>query len=138
MTHTNDDDDHDLSGLYGESHQLHGSVWLDQAACADRSIDEYYSSYRPKIETIETCRNCPVKWNCLESVAYVESRISTTTVKHGIVGGLTSAERRRLYDKPKDTWQEEQVKQIDDYLKERYQVINLPEELRNSLYPEGL
>ncbi len=137
MTHTNDDDGYDLAAFYAEANSLLGTTWLDEAACATSPLEDFFAAGRPKVETVETCRRCPVKWNCLETKAHVEQAIGVSDIRFGVVGGLTAVERKRLYEKPRNTWPVEQVRQIDAYLKERYLARDLPEELRNALYPEG-
>ena len=70
-----------------------GLRWLDDAACADRKIDDFFVEAGHVIseDILEVCRRCPVRRNCLE-VAY-DPRFNITG---GYFGGLSPGQRREL------------------------------------------
>ena len=67
--------------------------WLDDAACADRNINDFFVEAGHVIaeDILEVCRGCPVRKQCLE-VAY-DQRFNITG---GYFGGLSPGQRREL------------------------------------------
>jgi hypothetical protein len=67
--------------------------WLDDAACAELSISDYFVEAGHVIseDVLEVCRRCPVRRQCLE-VAYDE-RFNITG---GYFGGLSPGQRREM------------------------------------------
>ncbi len=78
--------------------------WFDQARCMGMDIEVFYGeeedqqergSHRPYLLPAEVaqakamCRDCPVREQCLEYALDNDER-------HGIWGGLTTKERRKL------------------------------------------
>ena len=69
------------------------SEWEDRAACRGAEADAFFAhggvqEHRAKA----VCRECPVRWECL---AYALRH----GVEHGVWGGLTDRERRRLLNR---------------------------------------
>ena len=70
--------------------------WHDQAACRDADPDLFFPdgdirSVRAQVKAAKLiCRSCPVRTVCL-------SWALTSGQAHGIWGGLTEDERRRLH-----------------------------------------
>jgi WhiB family redox-sensing transcriptional regulator len=66
-------------------------AWLDDAACADLSIDDFYVKAGDAItETnLNICRTCPVRVQCLEH-AYEMG------ITGGYFGGMSPGQRRAL------------------------------------------
>lgn len=67
--------------------------WEDRAQCRGADADIFFApggtqEYRAKA----VCRTCPVRWECL---AYALKN----RVEHGVWGGLTDRERRRLMNR---------------------------------------
>lgn len=78
--------------------------WQKWAACA--SVDDpdalFFSeamglrARRATQKAKEICSQCPVQMQCLEDALAEEAGIIDLRLIHGIRGGLTNAERRRL------------------------------------------
>lgn len=73
---------------------LKDAAWMDRAACRGMPVNAFFpssneSNSEPSIEAITTCRRCPVRQQCLD-YAMVGGE------KHGIWGGTTERERRKL------------------------------------------
>lgn len=67
--------------------------WEDSAACRGAEPDVFFApggtqEHRAKV----VCRSCPVRWECL---AYALRH----RVEHGVWGGLTDRERRKLLNR---------------------------------------
>jgi hypothetical protein len=89
------------------------SDWLDEAACADFNISDFFQSHggSPKLSTLMTCQRCPVKDDCLNSAAILENaddhigkKPSTRIPGSGIYAGLTPSQRGSLWTLPKHAW----------------------------------
>jgi hypothetical protein len=89
------------------------SDWLEDAACADLSISDYFQSTgnTPKLSTLLTCQRCPVKDDCLNSAAILENaddhigkKPSSRIPGSGIYAGLTPSQRGSLWTLPKQAW----------------------------------
>jgi WhiB family transcriptional regulator, redox-sensing transcriptional regulator len=65
--------------------------WLDQAACADRDINDFFVAAGHAIseDTLNCCRQCPVRSECLEH-AY------DMNISGGYFGGMSPGQRRSL------------------------------------------
>ncbi|WP_328860916.1 WhiB family transcriptional regulator [Streptomyces sp. NBC_00306] len=81
------------------------NAWRAQAACADPAFDKHRDLWFPvhqdKEDTAEAkrvCRACPVVEACLISAMRMEGG-QALDARHGIYGGLTPRERRRLYER---------------------------------------
>lgn len=81
-------------------------TWHDHAACASRPRSLFFpeaDGQHPRPSSVraakEVCRRCPVRATCLEDVMAHESR----WYRHGVVGGLSPAERHRLHGAPLGT-----------------------------------
>jgi hypothetical protein len=70
-----------------------GSHWLDVAACADLSIDDFFVAAGHVIdeEVLNTCRRCPVRIDCLQH-AYNP----VLNVTGGYFAGMSPGQRREL------------------------------------------
>jgi WhiB family redox-sensing transcriptional regulator len=75
-------------------------TWHDHAACADRPRSLFFpetDGQHPRPSSVRAakavCGRCPVRATCLEDVMTHESR----WYRHGVVGGLSPAERHRLH-----------------------------------------
>lgn len=68
-------------------------TWHDRAACRGRTDLDWHpppGPYGPRVESaILTCRDCPVRRDCLADADDWER----THDAHGIYGGLTASER---------------------------------------------
>lgn len=67
--------------------------WEDRALCRSVNADIFFApgatqEYRAKV----VCDSCPVRWECL---AYA----LRNRVEHGVWGGLTDRERRRVLNR---------------------------------------
>jgi WhiB family transcriptional regulator, redox-sensing transcriptional regulator len=67
--------------------------WEDRAQCRTADTDTFFGAgatqeYRAKV----VCKSCPVRWECL---AYALRH----RVEHGVWGGLTDRERRRVLNR---------------------------------------
>lgn len=129
-------EDEDRVARWAEAHEAVGSEWLDDAACAGLDLNDFFKQYRPAAATVQVCAGCPVKWECLDDVSRYEAGHDNANIK-GFFAGLTPAERRILYAKPRSTWPDEQIKQIKNYLLETKAIQQMPQELRDALFPNG-
>jgi hypothetical protein len=68
-----------------------GDGWLDDAACADLHIDDFFVQAGHVIEesVLNTCRGCPVRVSCVRH-AYN----SDLNITGGYFGGLSPGQRR--------------------------------------------
>ncbi len=81
--------------------------WQNRAACADLDPDVFFPSKREVsgVESseasaaLEICRGCPVKVHCLEAALKEEK---CEKARYGIRGGVTPAQRYRLYRRRRD------------------------------------
>lgn len=70
--------------------------WRDHAACRDMDTDDFYPERGNRAEAIQAiCRTCPVQATCLADALEWERSIGLYAV-HGIRGGLTAPQRRRI------------------------------------------
>jgi WhiB family redox-sensing transcriptional regulator len=75
--------------------------WHENAACAGRSalflteVDGGRLGVDAVRAAKRVCARCPVRRACLDDVMAHESHVH----RHGVVGGLSAGERRRLYRK---------------------------------------
>lgn len=69
---------------------MRGYEWMDQAVCAQVGSEIFFpvAGANP-YEAKQVCRNCPVKAECLDYAL-------NQGMVHGVWGGLTEAERRRI------------------------------------------
>jgi WhiB family transcriptional regulator, redox-sensing transcriptional regulator len=76
--------------------------WEDSAACRAADADVFFSpGAAPEQRAKAVCRECPVRWECL---AYALRH----KVEHGIWGGLTERDRRRLLNRSRSlSWDPE-------------------------------
>ena len=75
-------------------------TWHDDAACAGRPRSLFFpetDGRHPRPSSVRAakavCGRCPVRTTCLDDVMTHESR----WYRHGVVGGLSPAERHRLH-----------------------------------------
>jgi len=70
-----------------------GSHWLDDAACADHSIDDFFVAAGHVIEeeVLNTCRRCPVRLDCVKH-AYNP----VLNVTGGYFAGMSPGQRREM------------------------------------------
>lgn len=68
-----------------------GFKWLDDIACADLELDAFFVAAGHTIapDTIETCRRCPVRREC---VIYVYNR----GLSSGYMAGLSPSQRDKM------------------------------------------
>ena len=68
-------------------------VWQDRALCRKVDGDMFFGSGSAvEHEAKDVCKSCPVRWECL---AYALRH----RVEHGVWGGLTDRERRRVLNR---------------------------------------
>jgi hypothetical protein len=69
------------------------TTWLDDAACADMDIDDFFVSAGHSINpaSIRACRACPVRVDCLHH-AYHQSPPLTSS---GYFGGMSPGQRSK-------------------------------------------
>jgi hypothetical protein len=102
MTHTpNDDAASDNMNLdqFEKATNLLDPNWMDSAACQDMDLNmffDYDERKGPTIQTLKACQSCPVRWQCLQTVAEFESNLVTNPGK-GLYAGLIPKARLRLY-----------------------------------------
>lgn len=77
------------------------SAWRARAACGCGSTgaDFFATDHRGTLEAIAICDTCPVRDACLEEALRVELLAGQS---HGVFGGYTSINRRRLLKKAQD------------------------------------
>ena len=71
--------------------------WEDRALCRTVDADMFFApgatqEHRAKV----VCKTCPVRWECL---AYA----LRNRVEHGVWGGMTDRERRRVLNRTRST-----------------------------------
>lgn len=64
--------------------------WMEDALCTPWTADEWFEG--PPSIAVAVCKQCPVRWPCLERALRQEE------IPHvwGVAGGLTAEERREL------------------------------------------
>ena len=137
ITLDNEDEAIGYAARWAEAHIAVGSEWLDDAACADLNLDDFFSLKRVKLEVLRVCAGCPVKWQCLDDVSRYEQVGTTKQDIKGFFAGLTPTERSILYKKPRSSWPDEQIKLIKNHLKEKNAISKMSIELRDALFPNG-
>jgi len=69
-------------------------TWLEHAACRGADTNLFFpSSGDSSVNAKAVCHTCPVQPECLQYAI-------DNTIKHGIWGGLTERQRRRIRPKP--------------------------------------
>jgi WhiB family transcriptional regulator, redox-sensing transcriptional regulator len=67
--------------------------WRERAACADYPTSMFFVSAPSAIARAKRiCESCEVRLDCLEDCL----RVSANDDRHGVFGGCTPSERRRL------------------------------------------
>lgn len=125
MTHTNDDDrgpvfdDKAKITDFERATALLDPSWLDNAACQDKDIDDFFipegKAQVPSIDVAMTCRSCPVRKECLLTIAEFEGESHPSHTK-GIFAGMSPQSRQRIYKLPLDQWQTVSQEMLTDYL----------------------
>ncbi|MFN2505558.1 MAG: WhiB family transcriptional regulator [Acidimicrobiales bacterium] len=70
------------------------NTWMLSAACKDFAGHTFFPATEGQVATAKAiCRRCPVRRMCLETALRNRER-------HGVWGGLTEQERRRLRRPP--------------------------------------
>jgi len=69
------------------------AAWRDQAACAGQDTELWFPDQPIGSTAVQICRRCPVRAECLYDALKHETSGAT---RHGIRGGLTTNERRRI------------------------------------------
>lgn len=70
------------------------NTWMETAACRDVTGHTFFPTTDGQIAAAKAvCRRCPVRGTCLETALRNGER-------HGVWGGLTEQERRRLTRRP--------------------------------------
>jgi len=99
MTHTNNEA-FDFGGLEQfEAATAGPSDWLNQAACSDMDINQFFEynvQAGPSLEVLRACLNCPVRSQCLDSISKFES--SSTNKGKGLFAGMTPTIRLRFFN----------------------------------------
>jgi len=69
---------------------LRRAAWVDRSACRGVDVNRFFPHRGEPVDTLKAiCRGCPVRADCLDyAMVNVE--------RHGIWGGLSERERRRL------------------------------------------
>ncbi|WP_328934179.1 MULTISPECIES: histone-like nucleoid-structuring protein Lsr2 [unclassified Streptomyces] len=73
---------------------LRRDAWHGRAACAGQDTDLWFPKQPTGSHAVQTCRNCPVRAECLLEALQEEG--SGYAHRYGIRGGLTAGERRRM------------------------------------------
>jgi hypothetical protein len=124
MTHTNEEDASDNINLnqFEKATNYMDSDWLDQAACQDMDLElffNYSDQAGPTLQALRTCQSCPVRWECLQTVAEFESNLVTNPGK-GMYAGLIPRRRLDLYNNHKPTdWQTASLTMLNKIVEER-------------------
>jgi len=119
MTHTDRDarfdEDAKLSDFERAS-TLYDPEWLEQASCKDMNQDDFFpplnKSQQPSVEVTLTCRSCPVRKECLMTIAEFEGKV----IGRGFFGGMSPQSRQRVYTYPVEQWTDVSHEMITDYL----------------------
>jgi WhiB family transcriptional regulator, redox-sensing transcriptional regulator len=70
-------------------------AWVKQAACLGTTTPDLWfpkSRHRVGAEVRAICQGCPVRFECLDYAV-------RWNIRHGVWGGLSSFERRRLHSR---------------------------------------
>jgi hypothetical protein len=138
MTHTNEDDASDNMNLdqFEKATTYLDSDWLDQSACQDMDLDMFFNypdQSGPSIQALKTCQSCPVRWQCLQTVAEFESNLVTNPGK-GMYAGLIPRRRLDLYNKVAvKNWETESLNMLNAIIKERTESAHKEGELDRML-----
>ncbi|GFH36586.1 WhiB family transcriptional regulator [Streptomyces pacificus] len=65
-----------------------------------RELEDTVDGRRDTRYARETCLRCPVRVACLDQQMEIEGRTGASS-RHGVFGGLSGRERRRLYESAK-------------------------------------
>jgi hypothetical protein len=99
-----DDESLQKFAKFEEAVKLHNNKWLDKSKCNDLDLDIFYINQKKIKNTIfllETCKDCPVIKECLETVMHYEKG----GYRFGLFAGLFSQQRiqlQKLVDKGLD------------------------------------
>jgi hypothetical protein len=100
MTHIPDDKtDHMNLEQFEKATKLLNPDWLDDAKCQEMDIDMFFNykeSIGPSLAALKACQSCPVRKECLLTIAEFESNLNVNAGK-GMFAGLTPTKRRKLY-----------------------------------------
>lgn len=123
MTNTPDEvTDHMNLDQFEKATALLDPDWLDQAVCQDMNLDLFFNydvQAGPALTTMKTCRSCPVRKECLLTIAEFESNLNTNLGK-GFYAGLTPSNRRKLYNTvAMKNWIDVSQDMIDSEIKKR-------------------
>lgn len=90
------------------------SEWVEDAACADMNIKDFFQSANlptVPLKVALTCSRCPVRYQCLEAAAGLEKAeekvgmpLTTRIVGHGIYAGLLPAQRATIWGLEQKHW----------------------------------
>ena len=119
MTHTDRDarfdEDAKLSDFERAS-SLYDPEWLERASCQDMDQDDFFppenKSQLPSIDVALTCRSCPVRKECLMTIAEFEGNISSGK---GLFAGMSPQSRQRVYTYPVEQWADVSREMLTDY-----------------------
>jgi hypothetical protein len=100
MTHTPEDKtDHMNLDQFEKATKLLNPDWLDDASCQDMDTDMFFNykeTSGPSLAALKACQSCPVRKECLLTIAEFESNLNVNAGK-GMFAGLTPTKRRKMY-----------------------------------------
>ncbi|MGW6481275.1 WhiB family transcriptional regulator [Streptomyces sp. NPDC055059] len=76
-----------------------GSDWTQHGNCADVDLDVMFPGTKPRdiAAAQAVCAGCPVTDECLSEALRIEGNVMADR-RHGVFGGLTGKQRRRVYE----------------------------------------
>jgi hypothetical protein len=117
MTHTPEDTtDHMNLDQFEKATTLLDPNWLDNAACQEMDIDMFFNyneTSGPSLSALKACQSCPVRRECLLTIAEFESNLNANAGK-GMFAGLTPTKRRKMY----------QTVALKNYEKAAFELLN--------------
>jgi len=100
MTNTPDDNSDNMNlDQFEKATNLINQEWLDDAACQDMDMNMFFNyniKIGPSIEALKACQSCPVRKECILTIAEFESNLNVNRGK-GLFAGLTPSNRREMY-----------------------------------------
>jgi len=93
-----------------EAASLLDPMWMEDAACTDLESKDFFplnpNHHDPSLLVARTCLACPVRKECLYTIAAMEAgRWADKGQKgRGFFAGLNPSSRRTIYHQPKEQW----------------------------------
>lgn len=98
MTHTNEDDTFFSLDLLQQAASQHQPEWLNQAACQEMDLDEFFEydeQVGPSQAVLKACLSCQVREQCLDTILSFESNLGANRGK-GVFAGMNPTVRLRF------------------------------------------